>query len=338
MDWLTDEGLDLKDVFQHHNERENHYSSYRQELDPRFHQTTWCADRAIEFIQEERQSPWLMSVNVFDPHPAFDAPDEYSKRYDPESLPPPLFSDSDLDVQERLEKFFFQGKAKQPGKQQQINIASYYGMIELIDDQLGRLLDTLEETNQRENTVVIFHSDHGEMLGDHGLTAKGCRFYEGLVRVPLIISWPGNLCKGIIADGLVELTDIAPTIAELTGISLEWTHGLSLMPILTGQASPDSHREFVRCEYYDTVNMYAPFEPEKHRPCWATMYYDGRYKLSVYHGMEYGELYDLENGPHEFENLWENRSAEGIKNELIKRSFDTSIIISDPGPPMIGRY
>ena len=69
-------------------------------------------------------------------------------------------------------------------------------MIELIDEQVGRMLEALSRTGQRDNTVVIFMSDHGEMLGDHGLTAKGCRFYEGAVRVPLVISWPGPLPAG----------------------------------------------------------------------------------------------------------------------------------------------
>ena len=65
-------------------------------------------------------------------------------------------------------------------------------MIEQIDDNVGRMLDALERSGQLENTVVIFTSDHGETLGDHGLLLKGCRFYEGLVRVPLIMSWPGR--------------------------------------------------------------------------------------------------------------------------------------------------
>ena len=74
--------------------------------------------------------------------------------------------------------------------------AAYYAMIKLIDDQVGRILDALEESGQRDNTVVIFMSDHGETLGDHGLIQKGCRFYEGLVHVPLILSWPGQFAAG----------------------------------------------------------------------------------------------------------------------------------------------
>ena len=105
----------------------------------------------------------------------------------------------------------------------------------------GRMLEALSRTGQRDNTVVIFMSDHGEMLGDHGLTAKGCRFYEGAVRVPLIVSWPGRFRQGLIADGLAELTDLAPTLAELAG-----------------EADPARHHDYVRCEYYDALNVPAP--------------------------------------------------------------------------------
>ena len=159
------------------------------------------------------------------------------------------------------------------------------------------MLEAVSRTGQRDNTVVIFMSDHGEMLGDHGLTAKGCRFYEGAVRVPLIVSWPGRFRQGLVADGLVELTDLAPTLAELTGEPLAWTNGRSLLPILTGQADPARHHDYVRCEYYDALNMYLPQEPDRHTPCWATMYRDERHKLVSYHGLDYGELYDLERDP-----------------------------------------
>ena len=133
-------------------------------------------------------------------------------------------------------------------------------MVELIDEQVGRMLEALERTGQRDNTVVIF-------MSDHGLTTKGCRFYEGAVRVPLIISWPGRFQQGLVADGLVELTDVAPTLAELAGEPLPWTNGRSLLPILTGDADPVRHRDHVRCEYYDALNMYLPQEPGRHTPC-----------------------------------------------------------------------
>merc|ERR1711964_884467 len=97
----------------------------------------------------------------------------------------------------------------------------------IIDRNVGRLLDFLDKSGQREETLVIFTSDHGEMLWDHGLAAKGCRFYEGLVRVHLIFSWPGRVQQGVRSDALVELTDIVPTLTDVIGSTMSWVQGRS---------------------------------------------------------------------------------------------------------------
>ncbi len=339
MQWLEAQGV-FEEVFEEtvspNGEKEYRY---RDDVPMKYHQTTWCADRAIDFMREERDGPWLMSVNIFDPHPPFDAPRSYSRRYDPHGLPAPLFRESDIENQERLKTHLFQTCPDAPGDKQQQQKASYYGMIELIDENVGRMLDALENSGQRKNTVVVFNSDHGEMLGDHGLTKKGCRFYEGLSRVPLIISWPECFQSGAECNALVELTDLAPTLAEIAGVDLPWTHGKSLMPILDGSAPEYNPRKYVRCEYYDTLNMQTPHgDPEEHVPSYATMYRDDRYKLVVYHGNDYGELYDLKNDPEEFRNLWEVPEMKEVRQELIRCSFDAGIIITDPGSERVGRY
>ena len=316
----------------------NSGARYRPDIPPELHQTAWCADRAIAFMEQERSGPWLMSVNIFDPHGPFDAPLSYQQRYLDQDLPDAIYGERDADTQERLRGAFFQQYSGAPGDKQRRQKASYYGMIDLIDEQVGRMLEALSRTGQRDNTVVIFMSDHGEMLGDHGLTAKGCRFYEGAVRVPLIVSWPGRFRQGVVADGLVELTDVAPTLAELTGEPLSWTNGRSLLPILTGDADPAHHRDHVRTEYYDALNMYLPQEPGCHTPCWATMYRDERHKLVSYHGLDYGELYDLERDPLELTNLWEAPAAATLRAELTQKSFDATVAACDPGPAQIGRF
>ena len=296
------------------------------------HQTTWCAEKTIDFIREHREQPWLASVNIYDPHPPFNPPQSYREMFDPAEMPGPLFRETDLEQQKKLEAVDFQSKrtvSRQTGYQNPIVPqspsslatvdadtlgardakslqAAYYAMIKLIDDQVGRILETLEETGQREQTVILFTSDHGEMLGDHGLIQKGCRFYEGLVRVPLIFSWPGHFESGLKSDALVELLDKAPTLLELTGLKLpDRMQGRSLLPILQGEVSGDHHRDFVRCEYYDAVDM-----PDG---TFATMYRDRSHKLVVYHGHQHGELYDLEADPGEFENLWDDPGSQGFK-------------------------
>jgi len=304
------------------------------EATPELHQTTWCADRAIEFIEAHRESPWLMSVHPFDPHKPFDPPPEYARRYDPEALPDPLFRESDIAAQEKLQEIDFQTPARRPAEfgARQIK-AKYYAMIELIDHNVGRILQTLEQSGQRDNTVVIFMSDHGEMLGDHGLLLKGCRFYEGLVRVPLIISWPLHFQCGIQSPELIELVDLVPTVLEAAELSVPpHVQGVSLLPILTGAV--DRHpRDTVRCEYYRALQQGK--QVTAYRGSYATMIRDRRYKLVVYHGHPEGELFDLKRDPEEFENLWKSPEHEGIRFSLMKRSFDALAWAVDvgAGPP-----
>jgi hypothetical protein len=105
--------------------------------------------------------------------------------------------------------------------------------------------------------------------------------------------------------------------------------GQSLGPLLRGEVGADHHRPSVRSEYYRALN---PDPRPDFEGSYGTMFYDGRYKLSVYHGHEYGELYDLENDPGEFTNLWENPDHAPLRFELLKRSFDAAAFAIDLGP------
>ena len=319
-DWLASIGQDYKKL-----KKKYGY------IPARWHQTTWCADRAIEFMKEDRKGPWLCSVNIYDPHGPFDPPQEYVDRFDIGSLPEPLFRESDLEAQQRLAGVMFQTKARRPTyPDAKLTLARYWAQIELIDENVGRMLNALEETGQREDTLIIFSSDHGEMAGDHGLNKKGCRFYEGLVRVPLILSWPTRLKQGIRSGALVELVDIAPTLLELTGVPVpEAMQGKSLLPILEGKADPDKHRDFVRCVYYRALDG-----PESY----ATMIRTREHKLVNYHGHKTGELFDLTKDPHEFENQWGNPAYAAARFDLMKTSFDALALAVDTGPSRVGRY
>lgn len=318
-DWVKAQGGDLGELY-----RKNGC------MEPELHQTKFCMDKAIEFIEKDRDQPWLMSVNVFDPHLPFDPPNAYRDRYDAESMPDPLFRESDLDAQEKLKDVDFLSVARRPEEfEAKEKIAAYYAMIEQIDDHVGRLLDCLEQSGQRENTMVIFMSDHGEMLGDHGLISKGCRFYEGLVHVPLIVSWPGVVEAGRDAQAMVELTDIAPTLLDYAGLDApNRMSGRSLRTLLEG--GPDGHREFVRCEYYSALSLLAPGR-ENWNGSYGTMIRTDRYKLVVYHGLDRGELFDLEDDPGEFQNLWDHRAYADRRFELLKRMLDQSALATDLG-------
>ena len=209
--------------------------------------------------------------------------------------------------------------------------AAYYAMIKLIDDQLGRMLSSLEELGLAEETIVIFTSDHGETLGDHGLIQKGCRFYEGLVRVPMIWRWPGHIKSGVVSSALVELLDKAPTILDFAGIEVPaYMQGRSLRPLLEGSVPSEHHHDLVRCEYYDALDL-----PDASR---ATMIRTDQHKLVVYHGHGLGELFDLNADPWEHENLWDSPAHAAIKTDLLIRSFDATVATFEHGSKRIGPH
>jgi arylsulfatase A-like enzyme len=141
---------------------------------------------------------------------------------------------------------------------------------------------------------------------------------------------PGKLPKGTHTDALVELLDITPTLLELVGIEVP-SHiaGRSLLSLLIGETT--THRRYVRCEYYDALSLVNP-----KRSLWegsrATMIRDHRYKLVTYHGHETGELFDLQNDPEEFENLWDDPQMGDIRFRLMKASFDQTAFAIDTGP------
>ena len=281
-----------------------------------------------------------MSFNCFDPLHPFDPPGEYLERYHPDDVPAPSYRPGELDDKPEFQRVDHQGAyggkgmsfAKMNEYQHRQVVAAYYAMIELIDDQVGRMLQALDDTGQRENTLVIFTSDHGEMLGDHGIFLKGPHFYDCAIRVPLVLRWPARFPAGLRSNALVELMDLATTVLEACGLpALERMQARSFLPICTGQSDLNTHRSQVYCEYY---NAMAGHDHSAH----GTMIFDGRYKIVVYHGRDEGELYDLESDSHEFDNLWHNAGCADLKFDLMKRCFDASIFTMDPYPPRVGSF
>lgn len=316
-DWVRERGGDLTAL------RES-----EDRVPTELHQTTWGCEKTIEFFSEERDDdqPWFLNVNIYDPHPPFIPPRSYAEQYDPADMPGPHFEESDLETQAALAGIDFQDEVRRPedhaAKEKQ---ALYYAMIQQVDDQFARVLEALEATGQADNTLVIFTSDHGETLGDHGLMYKGCRFYEGLVKVPLILRWPGQVQAGQRAEGLVELLDLSATVLDAAGLELpDYFQGRSLRPVLSGEAPGDTFRESVRCEYFDSLDPHFTGGPG----AFATMYRRGRYKLSVYHGFGLGELYDLDTDPWEHRNLWDDPARATLKAELLAESFDQHVLLT----------
>ena len=305
-----------------------------------FHQTTWCAEKTIEFIRANEGRPWFFSFNCFDPHHPFDPPAEYMERFPVEEMPLPSVHPAEAERQTTFQKLDREWAHDNPGEfhtgamtdddRRQV-YAAYMAMISLIDDQVGRILEALRETGQDRDTLVVFMSDHGEMLGDHGIYFKGPHFYDCQMRVPLVIRWPGgSVNAGRRIEGLVELVDLAPTLLDAGELEIpQRMQGKSLLPMLRGEAETEFVHEQVFAEYYNAWT---------HGDAYGSMLRTQKEKIVVYHGTGQGEFYDLENDPQEFLNLWEEPLVRDRRNDLLARCFDASVFSMDPHPPRLGPF
>ena len=350
--WLRARGAEVQELFR------GHPLFCGAGVPVELHQTTWAGEMARRFIERAGPEPWMLMVNVFDPHPPFDPPQEYLQRYDVNSLTPPIWRESDRDNQEFLAEIPFQtrtavdvsgrsvprdGAGRDPNRPGQLTArpparfdgravkAAYYAMVELIDHEFGSILDLVRERGMAEETLVIFTSDHGEMLGDHGLLYKGCRFLDPLVRVPLVMCQPGIVQAEVTSDALVELVDLAPTMLEAAGLDAPARmQGKSFWSLIRGEGDPHRHKEYVVSEYNDGQ---ANFPPEH-----GTMVFDGRIKSCFYQSLGLMEVYDHRSDPNEHENLVRTGLSALDRAAIVEEHFRRWLATSDAGVPRSGLH
>jgi arylsulfatase len=196
--------------------------------------------------------------------------------------------------------------------------AHYYGLIEMVDDQIGRVMATLERTGLADNTVVFFLSDHGEALGDHGMWGKGPYHFDSIIRIPFLVVWPGHVQPGSRCDDVMSLIDFAPTVLDIADVPIPegvnppeaeapfapppWP-GRSFLPILIGEGVTSKRKVLVEMD-----EDYLGFK--------IRTLVTKQNRLTIYSGQDYGELFDLENDPHELNNLWDDPAWQTTKDAL----------------------
>lgn len=322
--------------------RQGHVAKRWDTMPTEAHYSHWVGEEGLAFLREarQRQQPFFLWLNFFDPHHPFTAPAEYLERYNPQTLPAPLGGPTDLrdrpPVLTEASHASYAGHARgftdHTAEEIQELVAAYYAMVSLIDDEVGRLLAELAQQGLAENTLMIFTSDHGEMLGDHALLLKGPLMYEGAVRVPLLLRWPGQLPADTRRSEIVQWLDLTATFLDAAELPpLPHQQGQSLLPLARGAANAP-HRGWALCEYRDSGHPYDP-------PVHVTMLRYDRYKLVVHHGPpatdrpRTGELYDLADDPQELHNRWADPAYATIRLELQERLLDTLIATEDRAQP-----
>ncbi len=270
-------------------------------------ETPWLTDRTIDFI-EQAEGPWCAHVSYIKPHWPFIVPAPYHDMYGENHVPAPLRHDVEREEAHPVYGAYMQNaisSAFQRDEVRQKVIPAYMGLIKQCDDQLGRLLDYLEQTDRMKDTMIVLTSDHGDYLGDHWMGEKEL-FHEQSVKVPLIVYDPrleADATRGTVCDALVESIDLAPTFVEAAGgkVADHILEGRALTPWLHGE-TPD-WRDFAISEYdfsATSVCVKLGLEPRDAR---LFMVFDGRFKLIHAEGGFRPMLFDLETDPEEFHDL-----------------------------------
>jgi arylsulfatase len=182
----------------------------------------------------------------------------------------------------------------------------------------------LRDSGLAENTVVIFTSDHGEMLGDHGILWKGPLFYDGAVRVPLIYRFPAHIGLTGVREGFASHIDLAPTVAALTGVP--GPHLAQGQPLFSAELEPQPTRAAALVEWRE--QRFQSDDPFTVARCFVT----DEWKYVHYHDRPFGELYDRKNDPNEFTNLWADRPE--VVSDMKERLL-AFVIDSEPCPPRL---
>lgn len=308
----------------------------------------WTAQRAINFIRCSAglHKPWFFTCNFEAPHNPFDPPERFLRRYLDrlDDIPLPRYTPGELDnkppfQQTDREGAWGSGKgyfAYEPmsARDHRMIRAAYWALCDHVDYEVGRVLAALRESGQAENTLVLFMSDHGEMLGDHGFYFQGPYFYPEMIRVPLIMAWPGHT-RPAASEAMVELVDVAPTLLEAAGVPVHpGMQGKSLWPLLTGSADAQVHRESIYSEYYQAI----PSAYARNGGAQATALRTREFALTVVHGHAQGELYDLRLDPGEVRNRWSDPAYATTRAELMQRLCDRMAGTVDPLPPTRGPF
>ncbi len=274
-------------------------------------ETPWLTDRALEFL-DAQPGPWCAHLSYIKPHWPYIAPAPYHEMYGANHVPAPQRHTRELKNAHPVFASFAQnaiGRSFHRDETRAKVIPAYMGLIAQCDDQLGRLLDRLEETGAIRNTMIVLTSDHGDYLGDHWMGEK-MFMHEPSVKVPLIVYDPSpeaDATRGTTCDELVESIDLAATFIEAAGreIPEHWVEGRSLRPFLHGQNPPD-WRDFAISEYNYSLTGTAAELGVSDQDARLFMVADKRWKLIHFEGGFRPMLFDLENDPDEFHDLGQN--------------------------------
>ena len=359
MQWYrSTEGVGAAHELRHNMTPQNPRFSYATSDFPlEDYSTGLIAGQTVRFLELHREEPFALWVSFPDPHEPWVCPQQYAD----------LFSKGKIDLPLQREDEFGEGAPERNRVLYEILgwrdddiddvyglLAVYHGMIRFIDDGVGQILDALEHTGLRENTIVVFCSDHGDFSGEHGMACKGGVFYDALTRIPLIFSWPGHIPQGVADESMANLVDVVPTILALQDHEIpNIMHG---RPLPTVTSAPPRSATF--SEYgaggppFRMQDLEKLPQPWGRRALMASLRWreaEGRRKMVRTTEWKYvhdpmgdkDELYDLVNDPWELANVADLPEHGAVISEMRLHLADwlaetedaTSVPLPEPGQP-----
>lgn len=273
------------------------------------HGSRWVADRTINYLENNRGNrPFMVWASFIEPHPPFDVPDSVAGLYEGAVLPEPKVSKTPLSpraVENRAIADYPDGSYLKRVKE------LYYASISFVDKQIGRILEKLEEYGLLDNTLIVFTSDHGEMLGDYGTYQKFLP-YEASVRIPMIIRYPERIVPGSRYDGFVDLNDLLPTFLDAAGC--DYPDSSLELPGSSLLALPG-----VRDRKFQYI------EHSRGNRRWVSIRTPD-YKYNYYYGGALEELFDMKNDPDETDNLMLGNRKDDPRLKSVYHSLRSKLI------------
>jgi arylsulfatase A-like enzyme len=295
-------------------------------LPEELHPDIWVGDRTLEWLDDYEThtggKPFYLHVGFLSPHDLYDPPKRFIDLYDDETIPmpevseketagipPELFAETKRDETRHGITVIHASRAT-PERIRRMR-KHYYASITMVDEKLGQILDKIKALGLWENTIVIYTSDHGDHLFDHGLYYKG-ELYDTIVNIPLVICAPETRQAGRRVMDLVSHVDVAQYVLEKAGIEAKDLDGTSLVPTVErGERHP---RQYVYAE-----EGTSGLRPE---PDLLAMIRSDDYKLVYFSQSESGQLFDLRADPGETRNLWGQEAYRAVRSELTHALLD----------------
>ena len=295
--------------------------AYEWDMDEKYHSDIFVGNMARRFIERRRSSaPLFLQIGFPGPHPPYDPPRRFIDMYRDASFPIPSFTEEEEKLQTRSHQMGRQAMIDQnhdcirfsthPAEEDLQRLWRYYAAnVTLIDEQIGLVMEALERKGYLANSIVIFTSDHGDALGDHGMIQKWC-MYDCVTKAPMVIRAPGYFPAGRVNDCLIQQMDVSATVLDMIGLKAAGgRHARSMKDCL------EAGREFVYSEHMGNDTMY-------NGAISFTMIRSKAHKLVYYAGESCGELYDLVRDPGEKRNVWDEAAYAETKHELIRLLLD----------------